>query len=619
MAVRSHRPAVRLTILLACAAITVIGVALLASPAATDALAAPAQQRLGDLASNRISAYAAATPAAAPAANPISNGWERVFDARAVSSDPNFHFYGMTFASRDLGFAYGGPAWDSSGTGRVFRTTNGGASWTQVLANSGWKIGMACISTLRCWVGGKNGRVDYTVDGGATWYKANTYTWAGMDQYPPVPQQTPVPFSAWIRSAGATKDGAAVIFGATDNTILKAIDGVNFYNYWPQLAWWSATWSMECPSASVCYGGQINQFIVKSTDAGSSWFLPAYVGGSEFQQRCLTNLGPAEEPGIQRRYYGLSFLDEKYGWAVGSCGGIFRTTNGAASRWEAQNAGIAPESQFRRVEALNKTNAVAVGGDTPDPADPSAATRAIIYLTQNGTTWSPAAAPETSELHGLAAFTDATFIADWSGQIWRWNGALLPVEATSTPTATPNETSTSTVTPTEPATETPTPTATATATETVTATPTPTATPETGTVRVRAFADVDHDSLYDAEETLLPGAEFALKRDNAPVVTGVTGLDGLHSFVGLLPATYTAIEVAAPAGYVGVVPSIIVSVAAGQTLLLDWPHQPATPTPTATATATETPTPTATVTLTATPTATVTPELRWSWLPVVLH
>ena len=399
-----------------------------------------------------------------------------------------------------------------------------------------------------------------------------------------------------------------MLIGASDNVILRATDGKNFYNYWPLLPWWEATWSMDCPSATVCYGGQTEKYVVKSADGGRNWSA-ANAGGSELQQRCLTNLGPADNLGVERRYYGLSFLDETYGWAVGSCGAIFRTTNGGASPWEAQNIGIAVESQFRRVKALSKTNAIIVGGDTPDSNDPELATRAIVYLTQNGTTWAPAAAPVTDELHGLAVFTDATYIADWAGHIWRWNGALLPVGPTSTPTATATETATAT----------PTPTATATATATATPSPTPTATPETGEVRVRAFLDADHDGVYDAGETLLPGAEFTLKRDNVPVATGVTGLDGLHTFASLAPATYTLVETAPPAGYTGALPSIIVFIGAGQVISLDWPHLVATPTPTATATATLTPTPTATATLTPTPTATATPRVYWSWLPVLLH
>lgn len=585
MFLRSHRPAAWLAGLLASVVIGVTAMALLAAPVATAARPAPAQPRVSD----PVAAHPAATPLAPAAANLSSNGWERVLDARSYLSDAGFHFYGMTWVDRNLGFAYGGLSWDVNGMGRVFRTTNGGATWSKVWESSGWKIGMACTDAAHCWVGGKGNRVDYTADGGNTWYKANAYTWAGMDQYPAAPQQTPVPFTAWIRSAGATTDGGAVIFGATDNTILRATDGLNFYNYWPLLNWYSATWSVTCPSATVCYGGQINKFIVKSTNAGESWYLPAYVNGNDImKQPCLADKYPPPDAnssgGIQRRYYGLSFVNTEYGWAVGSCGAIYRTTNGAKSWWELQTAGLSQEVQFRRVKAFSKTNAIAVGGEAPDPADPSIATRAVVYITQNGTSWYAVAAPDTAELHGLGAFTDATYVADWSGQIWRWTGALLPITPTPTFTATPDVTATPTPTATATATATETPTATPTATSTSTPTPTATATPTTGELRVMAFLDADGDGAFDAGEAGLAGAQYTLQLNGAPVATATTGADGICTFAGLAPGNYALAETIPPAGTVSVYPQMLVPVLAGDVTAASWPHLAATPTPTATAT-----------------------------------
>ncbi len=404
---------------------------------------------------------------------------------------------------------------------------------------------------------------------------------------------------------------------------MRATDDKNFYNYRPLLPWWSATWSVTCPSATVCYGGQTNQYIVKSTDGGQNWSLPAVAGGSAFEQGCRMDLGPAGDPGIERRYYGLAFLDDSYGWAVGSCGVILRTTDGAASMWELQTPGLPVETQFRRVQALSRTNAIAVGGDTPDLTDPKLATRAIIYVTLDGATWYPAPAPQTGELHGLAAFSDMTFVADWNGKIWRRNGTPLPIDPTPTPTATATETSTPTPTLT--------PTATVTPTPTLTPTPTATPTPATGEIRVRAFHDADRDGLYDAGETLLPGAQFVLELAGQPITSGDTGPDGWYMFADLAPDTYTVVAEAAPAGYAVKLPSVVVPVAAGETLMIDWPFAIATPTPTATATFTATPTPTATATetatptptatapLTPTPTATPTLETHRIWLPLVLR
>ncbi len=195
-----------------------------------------------------------------------------------------FHFYGMTFSSRTTGFAYGGDTWDpQTNPGRVYRTKDGGATWELVLQNNGWKIGMACTDELHCWVGGRYGQIYYTNDAGDHWLSASEYTWQGIDDYPTPPVQTPVPFAKWIRSAGVAPNGNPVVFGATDNTILHSKDGVNFYNYWPMLGWWSATWSVACPTSTICYGGQINRFIVKSTDGGDTWTMPAYASDATHQ------------------------------------------------------------------------------------------------------------------------------------------------------------------------------------------------------------------------------------------------------------------------------------------------------------------------------------------------
>ena len=189
---------------------------------------------------------------------------------------------------------------------------------------------MACTSESRCWAGWQGRRSGYTLDGGTTWYRGRAYTWTSLvPPYPtPGPTATPVAFTGWIRSAGATTDGKAVIFGATDNTILRSTNGNDFYNYWPLLTWNVATWSVACPSATVCYGGQIGPYVLKSTDGGANWYVCLPTSFAQTQAgNCLKDKYPPD--GIQRRYYGLAFADANYGWTVGSCGAIYRTTNGA--------------------------------------------------------------------------------------------------------------------------------------------------------------------------------------------------------------------------------------------------------------------------------------------------
>ena len=388
-----------------------------------------------------------ALPAAGLEPGFVSNGWELVFTAPAYAPAAPFYFYNLTFASRNVGYAYGGDIWDANPgyPGRIFRTTDGGQTWAKVLESGKWKIDMACTSESRCWAGGKNGGVDYTLDGGTTWYRGRAYTWTSLvPPYPaPGPTGTPVAFTGWSRSAGATSDGKVVIFGATDKTILRSTNGNDFYNVWPILPSNMATWSVTCPSPTVCYGGQIAAYVRKSTDSGVSWTLPAYILDPAKASNCLKDKYPPD--GIQRRYYGLAFADTNYGWTAGSCGAIYRTVNGGASRWTAQNANIPQEVEFREVKLLTKTKAIAAGGSFPDPTIPGDTMHAVVYLTTNGTDWLPAPAPDTDELMGLAAFTDATYVVDMSGHIWRWNGPLVPAEPT--PVFSPTPTVTTTPTP----------------------------------------------------------------------------------------------------------------------------------------------------------------------------
>ncbi len=231
---------------------------------------------------------------------------------------------------------------------------------------------------------------------------------------------------------------------------------------------------------------------------------------------------------------------------------------------------LSEEVQLRRVEAFSTKSAITVGGQNPNPAEPSEAQNALIFRTTDGVNWSPVTAPDTSELHGLAAFADATFVADWSGKVWRWDGELVPVpQATNTPTATPTET------------QTPTPTASATPTETPAVTPTATSTeiPTTGSIEAFAFYDANLNNKPDQGEAPLPGVGFTLSTDEVTVATGVTGVDGRYVFVNLQPGSYEVAETTPPQGYTPVRVTLLVAVAAGSGPVLPFAHTMSTVTP----------------------------------------
>lgn len=546
-------------------------------------------------------ADASAASLAAVPAQPIateSNGWTKVFTAPELAPGLPFHFYGMTFVNQGIGYAYGGAEWSAgefSTPGRVYKTTDGGLNWALVHESPGWKIALACWDAYHCWTGGIWGRVYYTEDGGSTWRSATTYTW----DEPVGPTPTPVPFTRWIRS-GATSPsvGSPVLFGAGEQesggVILRSTDGWQFYPSIPLTEFAVATWSVDCPTSSICYGGQIKQFITKTTDGGQTWGITWVIGAPDF---CHEQLGA-----VQQRYYGLDFVNEYWGWAVGSCGALWRTGNGGLG-WEAQNANIPPEVQLRRVRMFDYTHGVTVGGENPDFAgDPSMALNAVIYATIDGVHWSRVPAPQTDELHGLGAFgMTGVVVADWAGNIWRREGSLFDSQGTDTPT--PTRTATASSTPTA----TLTPTATPTATETPTATPT--STPSTGDLRVRAFVDAQGDGSRDPTEPPLPGAQLELRAGLQVVAGCTTDIDGVCLFSGLAPSSYMLMSKPPPAGYLSLAPALGIAIQAGATANVDLPYVAFTPTPTATVTATYTPT--------VTPTAT--PRVYQVWLPVVVR
>ena len=172
-----------------------------------------------------------------------------------------------------------------------------------------------------------------------------------------------------------------------------------------------------------------NNLILKSEDAGATWQL-TFVGGRPRQLAKLPTGRvplsiPDDKAGIQRRYYSLSFQinttagpSEVVGRSTGpptaaSTAGRRRTPT---SHRPSSSAGCRGSSQLRRRRRWPRPVAArsqhrAARGDLPD------AGRRVH--------WTEIQAPDTDELHGLQVFDDAAFVADWSGQIWRWNGSLV--------------------------------------------------------------------------------------------------------------------------------------------------------------------------------------------------
>ena len=107
--------------------------------------------------------------------------------------------------------------------------------------------------------------------------------------------------------------------------------------------------------------------------------------------------------------YGLSFIDENNGWAVGFWGTIMHTTDGSIT-WQMQESGI--ENPLEDVYFTDLLNGWAVGGQS-----------VILNTSDGGITWSPQSLGGTRLPSSL---TGVWFVDQHTGWIVGW-GAVSPV------------------------------------------------------------------------------------------------------------------------------------------------------------------------------------------------
>ncbi len=502
--------------------------------------------------------------AAAPAATPLT--WTQVHQAPAGQ-----YFYGIYFATRDVGYAVSGPDWnnDQNGSGAptyISKTTDGGKTWkSTAIANSdGWMRGITCTDKDHCWIAGKvKGRILRTQDGGTTWTAMSN-----QSGYP-----------NWLWSAANTGKGTILAgttcydpndTGAVANW-LRSTDGQVFKGIVarPGTMTCFVQWDIECPAPGVCYSAG-KDYTWRTNDDGVKW------------------QGLLMEP--RTRQYGLSCTNASTCWVVGKNPWVRSTTNSGGT-WAANSvAGLPTNGQFWDVAMVNNQVGYAVGCDNiaTDNSDRCLG-KGVVFKTEDGVSWLPITSPTTADVMDVWAFSaEDIFVIDWSGKIWHGAGAPPP---TNTPTVTP--------------------------------------TPATGLILGYAFNDLNDDALRDDGEPGLAGATLVLRQGRVEVATAVTGADGSFNFAGIQPGQYTVLEKTAPSGFGRSLFLGTFGIQANRELTLYVPHWPAesTSTVTPTATPTETPTATPTVSETPKPTETVTPTssatrasgASSSYLPLIVY
>jgi photosystem II stability/assembly factor-like uncharacterized protein len=238
----------------------------------------------------------------------------------------------MQFVNRDTGWAVG----DS---GVVLRTGNGGASWTRQNSGTGRRLAALHFPNRDTgWAVGDTGTIRKTTDGGATW--------------------TPQPLTGTVNARLAAVrfvDGSRGWITAYDGSIRKTTDG-------------GANWVLQSSGttnelyalhfidSSKGFAGGYNGTLLQTTNGGTNWTIRA---------------------GVTSMYISaIHFANATAGWAVSnnnSPGDIMRTTDGG-NTWGSQSSGT--DQALRSVHFVSATRGWAVGADG-----------VILKTTNGGTAW----------------------------------------------------------------------------------------------------------------------------------------------------------------------------------------------------------------------------------------
>ncbi|MBD3161213.1 MAG: hypothetical protein GF346_03395, partial [Candidatus Eisenbacteria bacterium] len=164
----------------------------------------------------------------------------------------------------DHGWAVGTTSYGGEVLSSIVRTTDGGADWERLdfaYETSAALNGVAFVSTSRGWVVGEQGRIFATTDGGATWTPQTSGTNRKLSKVFFLDAQ-----QGWI--TGGWGDGSSYL-------VLKTTDGGT--------SWQNQSFGSTCHSnEDICFADPLNGWIVgrdssiepqihRTTDGGQSW------------------------------------------------------------------------------------------------------------------------------------------------------------------------------------------------------------------------------------------------------------------------------------------------------------------------------------------------------------
>jgi photosystem II stability/assembly factor-like uncharacterized protein len=212
--------------------------------------------------------------------------------------------------------------WMVGELGRIFRTDDGGETWTQQDARTKRPfLAVACVDARTAWIAGKEGIVYGTTDDGASWVPADT----GSHRH-----VFALAFADRERGHGAGDFG----------TMIHTEDAGRTWTVMPVPP------EVQLPESALDTGvdpGDINLYAISYGDRDHVWVVGEFGtimasddGGRTFRQQH----GP-----VETTLSGVHFLDARRGWAVGIDATILHTDDGGAT-WRAQPTPIVQRSFY---------------------------------------------------------------------------------------------------------------------------------------------------------------------------------------------------------------------------------------------------------------------------------
>jgi photosystem II stability/assembly factor-like uncharacterized protein len=279
--------------------------------------------------------------------------------------------------------------WVVGDLGRVFKTTDGGQTWTRQKVSGRLPfLGVSCLDGRQVWVSSLNGLVFKSTDGGTTWTE----------------QKTPVDRNLFKIAFVTPQRGTAIgDFGA----IVHTEDG-------------GATWQevllpedFKLPDSALDSGVLPNDALLYGlsfVDENTGWI------SGEFGTILRTDDGgrtwKQQQSGVETTLFGIDFSGPSTGVAVGIDSVILRTDDGGAT-WTPTSSPFQERSYYE--VGLSGQYAWIVGGQGT-----------LLVSSDGGKEWSQFQTPisfASEWFRGLSMVGERGFLVGGAGLIYRTDGA----------------------------------------------------------------------------------------------------------------------------------------------------------------------------------------------------